>query len=105
MTASSITGEGVEKLWQEIENFKKKMLENNFFHERRNKQMVDWSLSIAEDFLINSLYNTPAIKEELPSLKKMISDGGLTSAEGAKKLLNLFKTNIDDIFLKLENSL
>lgn len=90
LTASSITGSGLNQCLETIELFIKKMKETNDFEERRKKQATDWFYSLIEEQILSSFYENDEVKKELGIMLRAVTDGQLSPTKAALKLLKSY---------------
>lgn len=86
---SSITGEGLEKVWESVEEFKNKTTQNGYFTKRRKEQEQYWMLQTIENSLKLKFFSRPQVAQELETVKAAIASGEISSFEGAKRVLAL----------------
>ena len=92
-TASSLTGEGIEEIWSEIKSFKDKTNHSGYFHQRRQRQMLDWMYNMVEEHLRFSFLNHSEVNQSIPDVEKSVMNGTLTATLAAKHLLTIFESN------------
>ncbi|WP_088040674.1 methylmalonyl Co-A mutase-associated GTPase MeaB [Bacillus sp. EAC] len=92
-TASSLTGEGIEEIWLEIKSFQDKTIHSGYFHQRRQKQMLDWMYNMVEEHLRFSFLNHSEVNQSIPDIEKSVMNGTLTATLAAKHLLTIFESN------------
>lgn len=89
-TCSALHEEGIAEIWQIIENFAGLTKKSGVFDERRNNQTVAWFYSMIEEYVLESFYNDPGIKKELPVIKEQILKNEVLPTAAAEKLLETF---------------
>lgn len=89
MTCSSVTDEGLEKVWETIEEFKNATTSNGFFEKKRKEQDLYWMLQTIENSLKQKFFSRPEVAQELEKVKQMLSSGEVSSFEGAIRILGL----------------
>jgi len=92
-TVSSLTGEGIEEIWLEIKSFQDKTIHSGYFHQRRQKQMLDWMYNMVEEHLRFSFLNHSEVNQSIPDIEKSVMNGTLTATLAAKHLLTIFESN------------
>ena len=90
LTASALTGEGIDKIWEMISEFIKLSKINNSFMEERKKQSLQWMYSLIEESLKNSFFNNPDIKKDLKEIEKQIISEKILPTVAADILLKKF---------------
>lgn len=89
LNCSSITNEGLEEVWQVIEEFRQKTTDNGFFNKKRKEQDLYWMLQTIENSLRHKFFSRPQVATELEKVKDLVAKGELSSFEGAIRILNL----------------
>lgn len=91
VTCSALYEEGMDKIWDEIENYLKLTKENHLFEKRRKEQASYWMYATIHQQLQDEFYQHPEIKKQLKSVEKRVQEGEISSFKAAEKLLSLFK--------------
>jgi LAO/AO transport system kinase len=86
-TCSAQTGEGIERVWSVIEDFREKTTQSGVFEQRRRNQTLDWLHSMVEQQLQAYFYNHPAVRESLPNIEQSVLDGSMPATTAAQELL------------------
>jgi LAO/AO transport system kinase len=87
---SALTKAGVDDVWQVVERFCTLGREGGVFEARRRKQVVDWTLAMAEQHVRDRFYRTDAVKALLDTVRGEVARGQTTAAFGAQRLLDAF---------------
>ncbi len=90
---SAIKNEGVQEIWELIEDFLKLVKSNQHFETNRKEQNKFWLLHTIEDRLKSKFFNSPKIKKELAIQLKQIEEGKTTPFAAADYLLGLNPKN------------
>src|SRR5699024_2094950 len=85
-TVSSLNRIGFEEIWETIKDFKKMMIENEYWETRREEQTSDWFREMINDRLIESFFSEPGKKEEVNKLEQELLAGNLTVVNVINKL-------------------
>jgi LAO/AO transport system kinase len=88
-TCSSLTGEGIPRIWEVVEKFREQTVESGVFEKRRNRQTLEWMHSMVEQQLQAYFYNHPTIRENLPSIESAVLDGTVPATAAARNLLHM----------------
>ena len=88
-TASSLSGEGIAQIWDEISRFVATTKESGVFEERRQEQLLEWLCSAIEAQLRDYLYGHVKVREALPAMEAAVISGDLTATAAAQELLCL----------------
>lgn len=92
-TCSSITKEGLEKIWNIVEEFELHSKAKGFFQNNRQEQSKFWMYETINEDLKNIFYGNKAIKDQLLQLENQVVEGKITSFSAARKLVNTFLGN------------
>ena len=93
VNCSSITGEGLDEVWEKIKDHKKVLENSGEWIERRKIQKLKWMWSIVEERLSSDLYDHPSITEQVPQLEKTVLEGKISATAAAERLLEIFRKN------------
>lgn len=88
-TASAITGEGIENIWDVIQAFQENTKQSGIFESRRQEQLREWLHTVVENQLIDFFFRHPAIQSALPDIEQSVMNGNLPATAGAQTLLKL----------------
>lgn len=89
MVCSSITGDGLDEVWDSVKKFQKATQENGFFNKKRKGQEQYWMLQTIENSLKQKFFSRPQVISELEKVKQAVAAGEISSFEGAKRILAL----------------
>lgn len=84
---SSVTGKGIEKTWETIQDFIDALKERGLFLKNRKDQRQQWFKRMAEERWLNLLWKNPQVEKELPGLAKRINNQEITPDQAANELL------------------
>jgi LAO/AO transport system kinase len=96
-TCSALTGDGIDKIWSVIEEFRQKTTESGFFEVRRRNQTVDWVYTMIDEHLTTRFFNHPKITAVLPQIKESVINGGLTATKAVQELLENYEPDFGSI--------
>ncbi len=88
---SSLLGEGIPEIWQEIQYFITEIKKNNYFQTRRRQQMQTWIHQLVEEYLHNLFYRNPKILEILPKIEQAVWDGVLSPTNAALQMIEILE--------------
>ncbi len=92
-TCSSITGEGIEEAWREIEHFMDTIQKSGELVSRRANQAREWMWSETSDSLLSALRNDQRVRQLIPALEQAVTRGSLPPGNAAARLLAAFLGN------------
>ncbi|MFA5257843.1 MAG: methylmalonyl Co-A mutase-associated GTPase MeaB [Opitutales bacterium] len=91
LTASAVTGDGLEDLWQTVMDFRKNTLESGEWNRRRRRQDVEWMHALIEEALRGMFYRDDAVRARLPLLERAVAAGNMPPAAATMELLDSFR--------------
>lgn len=89
-TCSSITGEGIQELWNVMQQFEELTKKSGVFQERRRLQAREWLHSLMNDQLRLLFYGDPKIKSLLPMLENQVIAGDKTVTKAVQEAFYAF---------------
>lgn len=91
LTCSSLTGQGIQEVWDQISNYINLTKSNGFFEKNRKQQNKFWLLQTIEEELKLSFFTHPKVKKEIESQIDAVQQNKTTPFAAAKYLLGLLK--------------
>lgn len=91
-TCSSVTGEGIDDIWQVVQDFKQRTTDSGAFERRRQNQMLEWMHALIQDYLKKSFYEHPGVKESLPAMERDVQNGNISPAKAVQELIHTFES-------------
>ncbi|MBV6646343.1 MAG: methylmalonyl Co-A mutase-associated GTPase MeaB [Cyclobacteriaceae bacterium] len=73
-TCSSLTGSGISRVWDVLEEYQKQMQENGYWSENRKQQNLAWFDESLERAIKENLMNNAEIIEEIEQMKSKIAE-------------------------------
>ncbi|MEP1088792.1 methylmalonyl Co-A mutase-associated GTPase MeaB [Algoriphagus sp.] len=90
ITASSLTGEGLNECWQMIHSYQEKMQESGFWEANRSEQRLNW-LEENMQYLLGRLFlGNPKVQEMLTQNRSLVASGKLSPLALARDLMQAF---------------
>lgn len=89
-TCSAVTKDGIENVWQIIEDYLKLTKENHYFDKKRQDQNQYWMLETINENLKNHFYNHPEIAKLIENNKKAVQENEISPFDAATRLLNTY---------------
>ncbi|GAA4465841.1 methylmalonyl Co-A mutase-associated GTPase MeaB [Nibrella saemangeumensis] len=86
MTCSALTGEGIESVWNTIQEHQTLTTQNGHRTRRRQAQNIEWLHSYIRQQLEMHFYNQPGIRERLASVEEQVRTGTLLPIQAADSL-------------------
>ena len=93
LTCSALTMAGVDKLWETVQDHRKKMSDSGELEENRRRQALAWMWSRIEDGLKERFFDNPMVKLRLRDVEASVERGELSPTVGAESLLFLLDNN------------
>lgn len=90
LTCSGLTGDGLAKVWEQIELHHRTLAEAGELAAKRRTQQVDWTWSMVRDTLMTRLRDHPEVRSSAPELERDVRDGRLTPTLAAERILKAF---------------
>jgi LAO/AO transport system kinase len=87
--ASSISGDGLEKVWTMIREFEKKMKNKDFWDRNRAQQRLNWLDDQIRVSLERAFLQNPRVQKELDQQRSRVQSGELNSGTLAQALVQL----------------
>ena len=89
LTASGMTGEGMDEIWALIGDFARRTKASGVFERRRSEQRRQWLRDALDQRLRDRFYRHTAVRAALPELEAAVMAGDLPAAAAAEELLRL----------------
>jgi LAO/AO transport system kinase len=89
LQTSALHGQGIDKVWQTLLNFRETLTASGEFEERRRRQSLDWMWSLIDAGLRHRFRDHPAVKSNLNNTTQAVAGGSMTPTVAAHRLLNL----------------
>lgn len=91
VNCSSLTGKGLDEVWEKIQDHKKILETSGEWESRRRVQKLKWMWSIVEERLSSDLRANSSIMEQVPELEKTVLEGEISATVAAERLLEIFR--------------
>jgi LAO/AO transport system kinase len=85
---SALTGDGIEDLWELMQEHRAAAQRDGRFDERRRQQRLRWMWNAIEERLIARFRRDPSVAAALPELEKAVLAGTITPTAAAARLLD-----------------
>jgi len=89
LQTSALHGQGIDKVWQTLLNYREALTASGELAEKRRRQSIDWMWQLIDSGLRHRFRDHPAVKTALPNTTQAVADGGMTPTVAAHRLLNL----------------
>lgn len=84
---SGRTGEGIETMWEVVQDFVAHGRESGSFESRRRDQNISWMRHYLEETVLAQFYAREGVKERMASLEQEVLEGNLPPTLAVQKLL------------------
>lgn len=88
---SALKREGVDQVWQTVEEYRRALSEAGEIDARRAAQARAWMWSETADILLSELKESEAVKSLVTTLERDVTEGRLPPTVAAKKLIDTFR--------------
>ncbi len=88
-TCSAKENDGIEAVWQMIQDYATQAQDNGYFDNNRAKQSQDWLKKLIQEMLEMKLKQNPQVKAQLPKLQQAVLDQTLTPYNAAQQIIKL----------------
>ncbi len=89
LTISGLAKQGLDKLWETVQEHREKLSETGEFDQRRQGQLVRWMWAMLEERLMADFLRNEQVKMQLPQLEERVSNGALTPVLAVRELVSL----------------
>lgn len=98
LTSSSLTGKGLDEVWQAIVEHRHYLEEHGGLAARRNAQQVGWLWALVEDALLQGVRTSSRVRALRPDIETLVGHGELSALEGSEQLLRAFLADVDSLW-------
>ncbi len=93
LTCSALTGDGMDAVWQAIENYCQRAQSDSSFTKRRQRQAIYWMHQTIEHRLRSDFESDPAVQDVMDEVERQVEAGTLSSFEAAEHLLKVYRAH------------
>lgn len=97
LTCSSMTGEGLDDVWNAVVKHREELEAQGVLQERRLAQQRDWLWNMVRGEIEEALRTSPAIRQTSAEVEAKLATEELSALEGAEMILQSFADHIDDL--------
>jgi LAO/AO transport system kinase len=91
LSCSAMQNKGLDKIWEQIENYHTQMQLNGFWQYKRQKQQLQWMHDTIKQLLEEDFYQHIAIKSRLASIENAVQNGTFHATTAAIELVKMFR--------------
>ncbi|HXH28060.1 MAG TPA: methylmalonyl Co-A mutase-associated GTPase MeaB, partial [Candidatus Polarisedimenticolia bacterium] len=93
LAASARTGEGIDAVWEMIQEQRQALQASGEAERRRREQARAWMWSLVKDGLERAFRQHPEVAARIASLEREVEDSKTTPARAARSLLEAFRSS------------
>jgi LAO/AO transport system kinase len=86
MTYSALTGDGIDRLWQQVLAHRAQATASAELLARRREQQVKWMWTMLEERVTAKLKSDPALRSKLPQMERAVAAGTLSPMLAAEEI-------------------
>ena len=87
LNASARTGDGVQEMWQLIQEFQKQTTASGVFERRRREQNLDWMRGLIDEALRRQFFADEEIKQKLDGISSLVARGEMPPVKAVESLM------------------
>jgi len=87
LVCSSLTGKGIEDVWNSIIDFKNNTETSGVHKKRRQEQTLEWIRCMAEEYVRSKVAGNSALAESRKMIEKQVIEGKITPTVAAKNII------------------
>ena len=93
-TCSAVTKDGLDELWDVIQEFAEQGKENGVFLKRRQEQSLRWVRDMIDEHLHNLFFNNVVIQGRMGEVENAVLDGEMSESQAVEELIGVFDKSI-----------
>ncbi|WP_409251292.1 methylmalonyl Co-A mutase-associated GTPase MeaB [Bacillus sp. SCS-153A] len=90
LTCSALHGNGIQEVWNTINEFERITKESGVFEERRKSQTKEWLHSMISDRVLKDFFQHPDIRGCFPEIESEVMAGSKTASQAVDHLMDLY---------------
>ena len=91
VTCSSVTGDGLDDIWQEIQNFRGHCETKGVFQSRRDGQIQDWVWDLAHETILGAFDRSDEVAEAWKQVRDGLNGGAMSAPEALARVVSAFR--------------
>lgn len=91
LLSSAINKEGIQEIWEMIEEYINLSQQNGYFKEKRHLQNKNWFIQTIDEHLKNEFYQNKEVKKSIKKMLQKIQLNKISPFNAAEELLETFK--------------
>jgi len=93
-TCSAVTKDGLDELWDVIQEFTEQGKENGVFLKRRQEQSLRWVRDMIDEHLHNLFFNNVVIQGRMGEVEAAVLDGEMSESQAVEELIGVFDKSL-----------
>ena len=93
-TCSAVTKDGLDELWEVIQEFAEQGKENGVFLKRRQEQSLRWVRDMIDEHLHNLFFNNVVIQGRMGEVENAVLDGEMSESQAVEELITIFDKSL-----------
>ena len=94
-TCSAVTKDGLDELWDVIQEFAEQGKENGVFLKRRQEQSLRWVRDMIDEHLHNLFFNNVVIQGRMGEVEKCCFRGEMSESQAVEELITVLISPYD----------
>ncbi|OQY18249.1 MAG: methylmalonyl Co-A mutase-associated GTPase MeaB [Desulfobacteraceae bacterium 4572_35.1] len=90
-TCSALHNEGIDTIWQMLQEYQSTMKEHKEFDEKRRQQAREWMWALLQNDLHDMFVHDKNVQPLLPQIEQAVLDGATTPSAACRRLLDRFR--------------
>jgi LAO/AO transport system kinase len=90
LTCSALHRQGIEAVWEVIEQRQQRLKATGELAERRRRQNLRWMWALVEEHLRQAIHTHPAVQSIRDALQRDVLAGTLPAEAAARRILDAF---------------
>jgi LAO/AO transport system kinase len=95
LTCSGQTGEGIDAVWDAVNEFQTQMQRSGYFRTQRRRQARHWMYQTIEQRLRDDFFSHPDVEAKRDEMETAVLDGTLSSFAAAEALLDTYRQSVE----------
>ena len=89
-----MTKDGLDELWDVIQEFAEQGKENGVFLKRRQEQSLRWVRDMIDEHLHNLFFNNIVIQGRMGEVENAVLDGEMSESQAVEELITVFDKSL-----------
>lgn len=96
LTCSSLTGDGLDEVWDAVLEHRAWLESQGSLHGRRAEQQREWMWAMVDAELRDAVRHSPRVRELLTGVTPGVRSGQVSAVEGAERIIAAFSADLAD---------